>query len=189
MPTTFDLWAIAHLYGAHAPRALVYLMVAFTALGSTWALLAVVPFLARRTTRRAAAFLLASLIVAVVVVDLSKDFVQRPRPFRAMPTVSALVVPAPKSPSFPSGHATKAFTAATFIALAYRASEQPRRKAALVMIGVLLTAGAVALSRVFLGLHFPTDVVAGALVGCVVGLIGAYLLLRFTPRVAVPRVS
>ena len=181
MPTTFDLWATAHLYGAHAPRGVVYLMVAFTALGSTWALLAVVPFLARRTTRRAAAFLLASLLMAVLVVDVGKELIARPRPFNAMSGISVLVLPAPKSPSFPSGHATKAFTAATFVALAYRASERSRTRANLVMIGGLLLAAAVALSRVFLGLHFPTDVVAGAIVGCALGLVGAYLLGRTTP--------
>jgi undecaprenyl-diphosphatase len=62
--------------------------------------------------------------------------------------------------SFPSGHATTAFAAALLLALWY-----PR--AAGVFVGL---AGLVALSRVMLGSHFPSDVLAGALLGSVVAL-------------------
>jgi len=62
--------------------------------------------------------------------------------------------------SFPSGHATTAFAAAILLALWY-----PRARC--LFLGL---AGMVALSRILLGSHFPSDVLAGALLGSVVAL-------------------
>jgi undecaprenyl-diphosphatase len=68
--------------------------------------------------------------------------------------------------SFPSGHALNGFAIGSVIALAFPPFA----------LLVLLVAGSVAASRVVLGLHFLSDVLAGALIGALVGT-GAYVLL------------
>lgn len=83
-----------------------------------------------------------------------KQVARRPRPqLRDLPPL----IPTPTQLSFPSSHSASSFAAAT----AY---------AGLLPRGPLLTvAGAMALSRIHLGVHYPTDIVVGAGLGCAVG--------------------
>ena len=85
-----------------------------------------------------------------------KPLARRPRPARAEPApFEDRYVPMPRSTSFPSGHAASAF------AFSYAVSRDLPRLA--VPIGLL--AGAVAHSRVHTGVHYPSDVVIGAILG------------------------
>ena len=85
-----------------------------------------------------------------------KPLARRPRPTRAEPgPFEDRYVPMPRSTSFPSGHAASAF------AFSYAVSRDLPRLA--VPIGLL--AGAVAHSRVHTGVHYPSDVVIGAILG------------------------
>lgn len=110
----------------------------------------------------------ASLIVvstfgAVVIENLDKLLVDRPRPpVRHLAFVS--------SPSFPSGHATQsAAFYASLLLLGCVALRQDVRHARLVRTGaatvVLTLVCAIAFSRVYLGVHYPTDVAAGLTLG------------------------
>ena len=96
-----------------------------------------------------------------------KEVFARERPPVADPGLGS-VVPIPGNPSFPSGHSATAFAAATAVAVLC-----PRLRPF-----ALAIAAAVALSRVYLRVHFPLDVVAGALLGCGVGALCALLALR-----------
>ena len=89
----------------------------------------------------------------------------RPRPDNVR-----LLLFSPPLPSFPSGHAAAAFATATVLLLG-RAELAPQVKIWrwLCMGGVLLGATLIGYSRVYLGHHFPSDVLAGAVVGCAVG--------------------
>lgn len=97
-------------------------------------------------------FALASWLNALL-----KAAVDRSRPPHEM-GLEALVG-LPSSPSFPSGHAMSAFAVATAIAVL---SPGLRR-------GVLAVAALIAFSRVYLGVHFWLDVLAGAALGAVIG--------------------
>ncbi len=99
-----------------------------------------------------------------------KDLVERARPFVAHPQIDPLYVV--HSSSFPAGHAATAAAGATL--LSYIA---PRA-----MPGFILLAAAIAYSRVFVGVHYPGDVLAGALVGAAIGFvaIGVWCWLRGT---------
>ena len=95
-----------------------------------------------------------ALLIASLASGALKDLIGRLRPPLADGTLSALVA-LPADASFPSGHATSAFAAAGVVAALH-----PRLRAP-----VLGLAALVALSRVYLGVHFPSDVLAGAALG------------------------
>lgn len=109
--------------------------------------------------RRAAARGVGSLAVTSAIVNLGvKRLVRRPRPaLRGVPRVRRLAVQ-PLTTSFPSGHAASA--AAFCVAVG---SERPRLAP---LLGA--TAAAVAYSRIYVGVHYPADVVAGAALGAAV---------------------
>ena len=114
-----------------------------------------------RTGRRAAVNGLASIAVASATANLvGKQVTSRRRPDRASYGVPEdRHVPMPESTSFPSGHSASAFAFAEGVGSAAPALGVPVRLAAV----------AVAYSRVHVGVHYPGDVVAGALIGITAG--------------------
>jgi undecaprenyl-diphosphatase len=108
----------------------------------------------------------ATLSTSLVVAPL-KDLFERARPPEADPGLGA-VVELPANHSFPSGHSATAFAAATAIAIL-----SPRMRPY-----ALALAAAVALSRVYLRVHFPLDVIAGGLLGAGIGALAAWAALR-----------
>lgn len=117
----------------------------------------------------AVAILLADAAAVVV-----KALVDRPRPFVRYPEPKILV-PRPHDASFPSGHAATSFAAATILSFAF-----PKAAPAF-----LVLAAAVAYSRVYVGVHYPLDVIGGAALGALVA-IALLRLVRAQPRL--PRV-
>ena len=119
---------------------------------------------ARRRLPGTALCAAASLALATLVSTLLKDLFDRTRPPLADPSVVPLVT-TPDSPSFPSGHALTAFAAAVAVGALH-----PRLRWPLVALAAL-----VGLSRVYLGVHYALDVLAGALIGTIIGLASAYV--------------
>ena len=108
--------------------------------------------------RRAAARGLASLAVAAMVANaIAKPLSSRRRPQREMQAAGGRHVRMPRSSAFPSGHTASAFAFATGAG-----REEP-----LLLIPLGGAAAAVGYSRVHTGVHFPGDVVAGAILGAV----------------------
>ena len=103
---------------------------------------------------------LASLI-GLEVAHVISSFWDRPRPYEAHPGMVHLFVSASPDPSFPSDHATVAFAIAVSIFLR-------KRRLGLVTLAM---ACVVALSRVVVGTHYPSDVLAGALLGTLAALV------------------
>src|SRR6202049_5095176 len=90
-----------------------------------------------------------------------KRLAGRPRPCQIEPHCWATLLP-PDRFSFPSGHTMTAFAVAIPLALVYPA----------LAVGLGFCALSVAMSRILLGMHFLSDVVAGALIGTGVGYLG-----------------
>jgi undecaprenyl-diphosphatase len=111
----------------------------------------------RRRFPLAAVLAAASYLVATLFADALKAATNRPRPSVADPTIHPLIA-VPGSSSLPSGHAAGAFAAALAVGLVHPRLRRP----------LLLLAGLIALSRVWLGVHYLTDVIAGAAIGCAV---------------------
>jgi undecaprenyl-diphosphatase len=95
-----------------------------------------------------------------------KNGLRRDRPAAAIRDYRSFIVPSDRF-SFPSGHTSGAFLMATIIANAH-----PAWSAALYG-----WAGAVGLSRIFLGVHFPTDVLVGLAMGTTVAFLGLGVFL------------
>ncbi len=114
--------------------------------------------LARRRLTREAIILATSLAGAIGLAATVKLLVDRPRPpVEHLQTVSG--------PSFPSGHATQAsafWFSLTLVLAAAGLMPRATRLCAGLAVGVVL---AVAASRVYLGVHYPADVIAGVLLG------------------------
>lgn len=170
-------WELNLLYalqGLHCP-VLDAVMVAASMLGShalIWLVIAVF-LLARRSTRMAGVAVLAAVAAAELAVPLIKGWVMRPRPYMIDRTV-ALIAPVPGGWSFPSGHAATAFACAGALA-----ASRGTRRGSVWLVGVAL-AFLVAFSRLYLFVHWPTDVLAGAALGLMLGWLAAHAVACVT---------
>jgi undecaprenyl-diphosphatase len=133
---------------------------AATHLGDGWvvataAAAAAAVFLALRSPR-AAALLTAAAVLAFLTTNTAKVLIGRDRP-----EVAWRAVALPESPSFPSGHSLE--SAAVYGALGLLTARRLRRRAsrAGAAAGGFLLAALVGVSRVYLGVHYATDVLAG----------------------------
>ena len=108
-----------------------------------------------------ALFLCGSVVSGLIVGTMLKDIFQRPRP-DLVPRAAYV-----SGASFPSGHSMmSALTYLTLGALLARSHERKRLKAYFLLLAVLLTV-AIGVTRVYLGVHWPTDVLAGWTAGAV----------------------
>ena len=117
----------------------------------------------------------AAALIALGVGQLMGMAYPRPRPYLEHPV--HLLVRRVHDTSFPSDHATLGFAIAVMVWQVNR-----RTGAVLLLLGILL-----AFSRVYVGAHYPTDVLAGALLGAGVSGAAGALCLRGRLRSAVNR--
>ncbi|MGN0262381.1 MAG: phosphatase PAP2 family protein [Eggerthellaceae bacterium] len=148
-------------------------MSAFTKLGDhglIWIAISLL-LLAYKPTRIWGVFAGVSLAMTFFIDEfLLKSIFLRERPFVAIPDVQLIIDP-PSGFSFPSGHSATAFSVAICLLLC------PRLKLPLRFAAVLF-AVAIATSRVYLSVHYLTDVVCGSLVGIVCGIIFGLVALH-----------
>jgi len=129
--------------------------------GWFWILCAVV-LLAVPKTRKTGYAAVLSLIFGVIVTNLLlKNIVARPRPFAEIEALIPMITK-PKDFSFPSGHTTASFAVALVMLRML-----PKKFG----IPAVVLAALVAFSRLYLGVHYPTDV----LTGFVIALVGSML--------------
>jgi len=122
--------------------------------------------------RTFASLLLVAVLGGVIVNSLLKIGFARPRPEFIAPTLRVF------TPSFPSGHAAlSAVTYLTLAALLARTAITSGLRVFFIITGILLTL-AVGISRIYLGVHYPTDVFAGWCVGSAWALI-CWSLMRW----------
>lgn len=159
---TLDKALLSALYAGQAPAWLLYAIAATSFFGSGWMMLALLPGLAVRSLRTHTRWLIGALLATALLVAGAKALLGRVRPCYAVASVRALVAAPPTDCSLPSGHAAGTFAFALFLCAIGGAR---------LGVPALLLAIAVGASRVALGVHYPTDVLAGALLGGLVGLL------------------
>jgi undecaprenyl-diphosphatase len=147
-----------------------------TSLGSTIVLgiilLAVVGYLLLARQRAAAWLMLGAVVGGIALNSALKLAFARPRPDIVVPAVQVF------SASFPSGHAAlSAITYLTLGALLGRTQPSLRIRIYFIALAAFLT-GLVGLSRVYLGVHYPTDVLAGWCIGTAWAM-GCWALMKW----------
>lgn len=130
--------------------------------GIIWIVLAVVLLILPKT-RKTGIIVAAALLMDLILCNLIlKNLVARVRPYDVN-TAIAILIKKPLDFSFPSGHTAASFAAMTALFLA------KMKKA---WIAALVLAVLIAFSRLYFYVHYPTDVLGGAVVGILSGIIG-----------------
>ena len=110
--------------------------------------------------------LIIAVLLTLLIVDVGlKNLIQRPRPELVLKE-TIFISDQSQSPSFPSGHATIAFAAA------YILSRNHKKW----IFGYWLLAILISFSRIYLGKHYPSDVLAGAVIGFLIGMLSQRLI-------------
>lgn len=135
--------------------------------GLIWIVLSVLLLLFPKTRKAGLASGIALLFMLVTGNMILKPLVARLRPF-AVNTAVELLIPPPTDFSFPSGHTYASFASASAI---FRNSRR-------IGIPALILASLIAFSRLYLYVHYPTDVLFGILLGILAGWIGNRLSER-----------
>ena len=171
--TAYDNSGVALIRHFSAAKTAFFKTVTFFAQPATGVVLTAIAVIiaAGRRRWRIAAYIATSVIGLTILMKIIKTIVQRPRP-----TVDRII---PESGfSFPSGHSVNAV--AFYGALLVLAFFYLRRRWLKAIVMLVLAAEIVLLpiSRVYLGVHFPSDVTAGLLLGLVVMLTATTFVLQ-----------
>lgn len=137
--------------------------------GTIWVVLSLLLLIPKKTRKTGVMSLLALLVSLLINNMILKNLVARVRPYE---TIAGLVplIPRPWDYSFPSGHTGSSFASAWVF---YR--RLPKRFG----IPALALAGLIGISRLYLGVHYPTDVLFGVVGGIVSGFLAERILLCF----------
>lgn len=148
------------------------IMVFITTLGDAgivWIIFAIILCIIPKT-RKAGVTLGIALLFDVIICNLIlKNAVARTRPFEYREGLE-LLVKRPNDYSFPSGHTAASFACITGLLLV---------KEKKLFIGALIVGVLIAFSRLYIYVHFPTDILGGIVVGIVSGLGGWLIARRF----------
>lgn len=149
-------------------------MIFFTTLGEhgvIWLTLGIVLAVIPRTRKCGVSMLLAMGLTFLVGNLFLKNLIARPRPC-AVDTSVKLLIPYPSEYSFPSGHTSNGFAAALTFFFYYRV---PGAVA-------LLVAAIIAFSRMYLFVHYPTDILGGLILGVADACIVLFFMKKWEQR-------
>ena len=141
--------------------------------GQLWLIIAALLLIFKKTRKAGISVLIAYLAVYLLGQIILKQLISRPRPCQ-IDQAFALLVARPSSSSFPSTHSAWAFGAATAIFMQHR-----KLGAAAYAVAALI-----AFSRMYMFLHFPTDVLFGTALGIALGVLAHWITKALWKRFA-----
>lgn len=163
--TELDFTILDYIHSTFSCTFLDKVMPVITSLGNAglvWIAAGVIMLFFKRY-RKAGFTMLVGLLVGFLLGNLLiKNLVARPRPFELDPTIQLLIT-APTDRSFPSGHTLSSACAATVL---FRSRREIGKA---IGIAAIVLACLIAFSRLYLQVHFPSDVLGGAAIGIAVG--------------------
>ena len=133
--------------------------------GQLWLIIAALLLIFKKTRKAGMSVLIAYLAVYLLGQIILKQLISRPRPCQ-IDQAFALLVARPSSSSFPSTHSAWAFGAATAIFMRHRK----------LGTAAYAVAALIAFSRLYMFLHFPTDVLFGAAMGMALGVLAHWIM-------------
>lgn len=136
--------------------------------GAVWLLLSGALLLQRKTRQAGQAALLSMGICFLLCNLILKNLVARTRPYEVIPELTTLI-PHPTDYSFPSGHTSASFACALVLY-----GMLPKKYG----VPILILAVLIGLSRMYVGVHYPSDVLGGMLIAVVVSLFVLWLWSR-----------
>lgn len=168
-----ELQILHIIQGWHQPW-LDAVMIFFSTLGNEgfiWIAIGVVMLIIPRTRKCGLSVLLAMAVTFLLGNMFLKNLIARPRPC-AVDTSVALLIPYPSEYSFPSGHTSNGFAAAVSIFMCHR---KPG-------VVALVVAGIIAFSRMYLFVHYPTDILGGIVLGIFDAWLVQMLIAKFAKQ-------
>lgn len=139
--------------------------------GLIWILIAIALLINKKYRKVGFMVLFALVLGSILGEGIIKNIIQRDRPFVSMEGIDMLIK-APTSYSFPSGHTTSSFAAAGVLASSFKKES----------IYIFALASLIACSRIYLGVHFPTDIVAGIILGLSCAYLSRFIINEFTAK-------
>lgn len=130
----------------------------------------------RKTLRNIAIITLIAVLFSDAIAFVLKHVIHEPRPFMSLDNVHLLISEDDLN-SFPSGHTTT--TVALVVSLVLNMKELAKKHYLIIDILLVIFAILIPFSRMYVGVHYPGDILAGA----VIGLIGALIINKFKNQI------
>lgn len=131
----------------------------------------------RDTLKNVALMALIALLFSDLIVLILKNIVHEPRPFMSLENVRVLI-PESDPNSFPSGHSSSTWAVVSIFL--FNMEKLVKKHYLIVDIVLVIFAITILFSRVYCGVHYPGDVLAGALIGIFGAFLVNYLFIRKT---------
>ncbi|MBQ3090192.1 MAG: phosphatase PAP2 family protein [Oscillospiraceae bacterium] len=147
--------------------------------GELWIAVCVLFLLFRKTRPAGIVGLLSLLTAHLVNTELLKNIIARPRPFTRLEELECLIKQ-PSSYSFPSGHSSASFAAAG----AWLQTLSGEKWMAPFKVLAVIMALLMAFSRLYVGVHYPTDVIAGSLMGFLASVVVTRIYRKVSYRLS-----
>lgn len=157
-----SLFIIINEFHVKLPVELNYFMILITLYGRELFLpfvLGLIFIFGGKNGKKAVVIAAISILILIPIVSITKDYIERPRPF--VPNLETLMSVDTTNYSFPSGHSTVIVAGCVTILVLFKGNKYTK----ILPILLVIDAGLVCFSRIYVGVHYPFDVLGGFFLG------------------------